>query len=357
MRGTATVAAVLVAIMFDGRPADGLPSPCTATLSLSRSAGCGAAAVGALPFQRLRGGSDEAPLPPGWEQRVHSSGRVYFLDHTTKKTQWDRPAGVPLAPPRPTPPVAGSPTNFLTGFAERYNSALKNEYGGAWQDAARGKGLSEILTLAATTSPASLPRPVLLGDLLWLMGYHISFGLAVLCVSIPNALGCSRLFPGLCLLCSVPQLCIALQVGLSLERPWIPSVILKLPAGESSQLGGLTKSLIAPLCASAEKVLRPRVSFLVNLLGRRPLALLLVLLSYPLGAQLKALTAAVMGLGMVMRDGLLFAGALALVLWSFGPMKFAALLVALAAVTPESLSAIAKSLPFLKAAAAATSAT
>ena len=47
----------------------------------------------------------------------------------------------------------------------------------------------------------------------------------------------------------------------------------------------------------------------------------------------------------VMRDGLLFAGALALVLWSFGPIKFAALLVALAAVTPESLSAIAKSPP------------
>ena len=43
--------------------------------------------------------------------------------------------------------------------------------------------------------------------------YHISFGLAVLCVSIPNALGCSRLFPGLCLLCSLPQFFIALQAS------------------------------------------------------------------------------------------------------------------------------------------------
>lgn len=39
-------------------------------------------------------------LPPGWEQRVHTDGRVYFLNHTTKPTSWTPPvpvvAGVPL---------------------------------------------------------------------------------------------------------------------------------------------------------------------------------------------------------------------------------------------------------------------
>ena len=105
--------------------------------------------------------------------------------------------------------AASKAGGLLLGFSERYNAALQGQYGGPWQDAARGKGLSEILLLAATAAPTDPPRPVLLGDLLWLMGYHISFGLAVVAVSLPNAVGASRIFPGLKLLCSVPQLLIA----------------------------------------------------------------------------------------------------------------------------------------------------
>lgn len=30
-------------------------------------------------------------LPPGWEQRVLPSGRVYYVDHNTKTTTWERP--------------------------------------------------------------------------------------------------------------------------------------------------------------------------------------------------------------------------------------------------------------------------
>jgi len=64
---------------------------------------------------------------------------------------------------------------------------------------------------------------------------------------------------------------------------------------------GAERALPPQLCASLERLLRPRVSFLVNLLGRRPLSLLLLLLALPLGAQLKALVAVVMGVGMVPR--------------------------------------------------------
>jgi hypothetical protein len=39
-------------------------------------------------------------LPPGWEQRVHTDGRVYFLNHNDKTTSWTPPvqvvAGVPV---------------------------------------------------------------------------------------------------------------------------------------------------------------------------------------------------------------------------------------------------------------------
>jgi E3 ubiquitin-protein ligase NEDD4 len=30
-------------------------------------------------------------LPPGWEERKDAMGRVYYVDHNTKQTSWDRP--------------------------------------------------------------------------------------------------------------------------------------------------------------------------------------------------------------------------------------------------------------------------
>ncbi|KAJ8343542.1 hypothetical protein SKAU_G00308710 [Synaphobranchus kaupii] len=35
--------------------------------------------------------SDLGPLPAGWEERVHSDGRMFYIDHNTKTTQWDDP--------------------------------------------------------------------------------------------------------------------------------------------------------------------------------------------------------------------------------------------------------------------------
>uniref|UniRef100_A0AAY4EUP5 E3 ubiquitin-protein ligase n=1 Tax=Denticeps clupeoides TaxID=299321 RepID=A0AAY4EUP5_9TELE len=35
------------------------------------------------------------PLPPGWEQRVDQSGRVYYVDHIEKRTTWERPESLP----------------------------------------------------------------------------------------------------------------------------------------------------------------------------------------------------------------------------------------------------------------------
>ena len=31
------------------------------------------------------------PLPPGWEEMVDASGRKYYVNHTARYTQWDRP--------------------------------------------------------------------------------------------------------------------------------------------------------------------------------------------------------------------------------------------------------------------------
>ncbi|ELK04116.1 E3 ubiquitin-protein ligase Itchy like protein [Pteropus alecto] len=37
----------------------------------------------------------QAPLPPGWEQRMDQHGRVYYVDHIEKRTTWDRPEPLP----------------------------------------------------------------------------------------------------------------------------------------------------------------------------------------------------------------------------------------------------------------------
>ncbi|GCC19234.1 peptidyl-prolyl cis-trans isomerase NIMA-interacting 1 [Chiloscyllium punctatum] len=36
--------------------------------------------------------AEEEPLPPGWEKRMsRKSGRIYFFNHTTNRSQWERP--------------------------------------------------------------------------------------------------------------------------------------------------------------------------------------------------------------------------------------------------------------------------
>ncbi|XP_036390737.1 E3 ubiquitin-protein ligase NEDD4a isoform X1 [Megalops cyprinoides] len=35
--------------------------------------------------------SDLGPLPPGWEERLHSDGRIFYINHSTRTTQWDDP--------------------------------------------------------------------------------------------------------------------------------------------------------------------------------------------------------------------------------------------------------------------------
>ncbi|KAM8972896.1 E3 ubiquitin-protein ligase NEDD4 isoform 2-T2 [Pelodytes ibericus] len=35
--------------------------------------------------------SDLGPLPPGWEERTHTDGRVFYINHNTKRTQWEDP--------------------------------------------------------------------------------------------------------------------------------------------------------------------------------------------------------------------------------------------------------------------------
>jgi len=35
--------------------------------------------------------SSAEPLPPGWEEHSDDQGRVCYVNHTTRTTQWERP--------------------------------------------------------------------------------------------------------------------------------------------------------------------------------------------------------------------------------------------------------------------------
>ena len=36
-------------------------------------------------------GDELGPLPDGWEERIHTDGRIFFIDHSSRRTQWDDP--------------------------------------------------------------------------------------------------------------------------------------------------------------------------------------------------------------------------------------------------------------------------
>ncbi|XP_066933998.1 E3 ubiquitin-protein ligase wwp-1-like [Clytia hemisphaerica] len=44
---------------------------------------------------RTGSNNDDEPLPHGWERRVDQYNRVYYVDHTTRSTHWERPKPLP----------------------------------------------------------------------------------------------------------------------------------------------------------------------------------------------------------------------------------------------------------------------
>ena len=57
-------------------------------------------------------GADEdrlCPLPDGWEERVHEDGRVFYIDHNTRTTQWEDPRIC-------NPKIAGNPVPYSRDY-------------------------------------------------------------------------------------------------------------------------------------------------------------------------------------------------------------------------------------------------
>uniref|UniRef100_A0AAQ4PR66 E3 ubiquitin-protein ligase n=1 Tax=Gasterosteus aculeatus aculeatus TaxID=481459 RepID=A0AAQ4PR66_GASAC len=57
----------------------------------SSSGSATAPTEGAKPTQQVPNAGAADPLPPGWERRVDDRGRIYYVDHNTRTTTWQRP--------------------------------------------------------------------------------------------------------------------------------------------------------------------------------------------------------------------------------------------------------------------------
>lgn len=69
-----------------------------------------------LPNNARRvGGSDDdlGPLPEGWEERVHTDGRIFFIDHNTRTTQWEDPR-------LSNPQIAGPAVPYSRDYKRKY---------------------------------------------------------------------------------------------------------------------------------------------------------------------------------------------------------------------------------------------
>ncbi|KRT83092.1 hypothetical protein AMK59_4293 [Oryctes borbonicus] len=56
---------------------------------------------------------DLGPLPEGWEERVHSDGRIFFIDHNTRSTQWEDPR-------LSNPSIAGPAIPYSRDYKQKY---------------------------------------------------------------------------------------------------------------------------------------------------------------------------------------------------------------------------------------------
>lgn len=56
---------------------------------------------------------DAGPLPDGWEERVHSDGRIFFIDHNTHSTQWEDPR-------LNIPAIAGQAVPYSRDYKRKY---------------------------------------------------------------------------------------------------------------------------------------------------------------------------------------------------------------------------------------------
>uniref|UniRef100_A0A182QP62 HECT-type E3 ubiquitin transferase n=1 Tax=Anopheles farauti TaxID=69004 RepID=A0A182QP62_9DIPT len=99
------------------------------------------------------GGTVEDPLPPAWEARMDSHGRIFYIDHATRTTSWQRPGPLTATVTAAHGPHAPDP--HRQQLDRRYQSIRRTIYEHMrHENGASGSGASRT-----RSGPSSTPGP------------------------------------------------------------------------------------------------------------------------------------------------------------------------------------------------------
>lgn len=164
----------------------------------------------------------------------------------------------------------------------------------------RSKTLSQTLSDIASDTERDT---IAINDLLTMLGGRGRAAL-ILLFALPNVLPAP---PGMSGVLGLPLLYLSFQMMLG-RRPWLPKVIGER-AFPRDRFAMLVRTL-APWLARAERLLRPRWSWLVNHRAEHPIGAFCLILAavlalpIPLGNMLPAFAITLIALGVLERDGL-----------------------------------------------------
>ncbi len=166
----------------------------------------------------------------------------------------------------------------------------------------RNKSLSMILRELVVADPASVDT---IGEIMVRFGRR-SFGVVLFVFAMITAV---PLPPGVSTILGLPLLFLAPQVAIGLGAPWLPASIRNRPVSIQNLDKVIEKVL--PRFEAAERLSRPRLTFLFGPVGDRLIGLictalaLVIMLPIPFIHGLPALTMAVFALALFNRDGIL----------------------------------------------------
>ena len=164
------------------------------------------------------------------------------------------------------------------------------------------KSLSMILREIVTADPASVDT---LGEIIDRFGRR-SFGVVLFVFGLISAV---PLPPGFTTVIGLPLLFLTPQVAIGLGSPWLPKGLRNKPVSVQN-LDKLIEKVL-PRFAAAERLSRPRLTFLFGPIGDRLIGLIctalavVVLLPIPFIHGPPALTIALFALALFNRDGIL----------------------------------------------------
>ena len=156
--------------------------------------------------------------------------------------------------------------------------------------------------LAELTDAATAER-VRLRDLVAVLGGR-TFSLLIFVFALPNAVGLGTI-PGVSTIFGLPQLVVAVQLAVGLERPWLPARLLDRSIARNDLLRIV--AVATPYILKIERLLRERPFPLFHLVERL-IALILAALALiqalpiPFGNQPPAVAAAVIAIGLIAVD-------------------------------------------------------